>query len=204
MHGPARPDRRHARSAALIVKELLVGLAFAFSSRVLFAAVSAAGSLLDTLIGFSFGALVDPITGNQSPGPLAALRARRRGGLHRDRRRRLGHPGPRAHLRARPARRRPAHRLAGRRRRSTRSPAIFASALEVAAPVMIAVIITDAAFGVVSRVVPQLNVFAVGFPAKVDRRPARRRRLAAVRRRLDLRRAAAVASPPRCTSLKVA
>ena len=27
--------------------------------------------------------------------------------------------------------------------------------------------ITDAAFGVVSRVMPQLNVFAVGFPAKV-------------------------------------
>jgi flagellar biosynthetic protein FliR len=33
--------------------------------------------------------------------------------------------------------------------------------------VIIAVIITDAAFGVVARVVPQLNVFAVGFPAKV-------------------------------------
>jgi hypothetical protein len=34
--------------------------------------------------------------------------------------------------------------------------------------VLLALIITDAAFGVVSRVVPQLNVFAVGFPAKVD------------------------------------
>jgi flagellar biosynthetic protein FliR len=32
---------------------------------------------------------------------------------------------------------------------------------------MLAVIITDAAFGVVSRVMPQLNVFAVGFPAKI-------------------------------------
>ncbi len=32
---------------------------------------------------------------------------------------------------------------------------------------MLALILTDAAFGVVSRVVPQLNVFAVGFPAKV-------------------------------------
>jgi flagellar biosynthetic protein FliR len=41
------------------------------------------------------------------------------------------------------------------------------SALEVAGPVMLALILTDAAFGVVSRVVPQLNVFAVGFPAKV-------------------------------------
>jgi flagellar biosynthetic protein FliR len=32
---------------------------------------------------------------------------------------------------------------------------------------VLALTLTDAAFGVVSRVVPQLNVFAVGFPAKV-------------------------------------
>jgi flagellar biosynthetic protein FliR len=37
----------------------------------------------------------------------------------------------------------------------------------VAAPVLVALLITDVAFGVVSRVVPQLNVFAVGFPTKV-------------------------------------
>jgi flagellar biosynthesis protein FliR len=37
----------------------------------------------------------------------------------------------------------------------------------VCAPVLLAVVITDAALGVVARVVPQLNVFAVGFPAKV-------------------------------------
>ncbi len=44
---------------------------------------------------------------------------------------------------------------------------MFTSAVEIAAPVLIALMITDVAFGVVSRVVPQLNVFAVGFPAKV-------------------------------------
>jgi flagellar biosynthetic protein FliR len=44
---------------------------------------------------------------------------------------------------------------------------IFVSAVQIAAPVLIALIITDAAFGVVSRVMPQLNVFAVGFPAKI-------------------------------------
>ena len=37
----------------------------------------------------------------------------------------------------------------------------------IGAPVIIALIITDAAFGVVSRVVPQMNIFAVGFPAKM-------------------------------------
>ena len=54
-----------------------------------------------------------------------------------------------------------------RRRRARRSARVFTAALEVAAPVLVALLITDVAFGVVSRVVPQLNVFAVGFPAKV-------------------------------------
>jgi flagellar biosynthetic protein FliR len=44
---------------------------------------------------------------------------------------------------------------------------IFVSALQIAAPVLIAVTITDAAFGIVSRVSPQMNVFAVGLPAKI-------------------------------------
>jgi len=44
---------------------------------------------------------------------------------------------------------------------------VFGAALEIAAPVLVALLITDVAFGVVSRVVPQLNVFAVGFPTKV-------------------------------------
>ena len=40
-------------------------------------------------------------------------------------------------------------------------------AVEVAAPVMLALVVTDIALGMVSKVVPQLNVFAVGFPVKV-------------------------------------
>ena len=44
---------------------------------------------------------------------------------------------------------------------------IFVSALEIAAPAMLALLITDVAFGLVSKVVPQLNVFAVGFPLKI-------------------------------------
>src|SRR3954470_8091855 len=50
----------------LMIKEILVGIAFAFIIQCLFAAVSAAGSLLDTSIGFSFGSLIDPINNQQS------------------------------------------------------------------------------------------------------------------------------------------
>ena len=42
-----------------------------------------------------------------------------------------------------------------------------AGSTPICAPVLLALVITDAALGVVTKVVPQLNIFAVGFPAKV-------------------------------------
>ncbi len=152
--------------AGLIGKEILVGAAYAYTLAAMFAALEVAGSFLDTLIGFSFGGLVDPITGNQN-----AVLARMYGliglmifiaiggdtwviqGLARtydvigvDQTPSIGALVAGA-----------AHAFS----------TIFLSAIQVAGPIVLALILTDAAFGVVSRVVPQLNVFAVGFPAKV-------------------------------------
>ena len=188
----ARPAASRSTSLALgglMLKELLVGLAFAFALGALFAARQR------RRLAARHARSASPSARSSTRSPatsrrvlVAALRARRRRGLHRHRRRRLGHPGPRAHLR--------------RSCRSLDAPALGSLVAGVAARVhrrsspprsrsprrcCSRVIITDAAFGVVSRVVPQLNVFAVGFPAKVDRRPAAHRRLAAVRRRLDRR-----------------
>jgi flagellar biosynthetic protein FliR len=150
----------------IAAKELMVGLAFAFAISVLFAAVNAAGALLDTLIGFSFGALVDPITGNNSSilGQLYALvgvaifiavngDAWVIQGLYRTYELVPLVDAPSV-----------ASMTAGVQEAFS---GIFVAAFELAAPVVLAVILTDAAFGVVSRVVPQLNVFAVGFSAKV-------------------------------------
>ena len=39
--------------------------------------------------------------------------------------------------------------------------------LEISAPVVIALVITDAAFGLIARAVPQMNMFFVGLPAKI-------------------------------------
>ena len=44
---------------------------------------------------------------------------------------------------------------------------VFVVALEIAAPVAIALLLADVAFALVSRAVPQMNVFAVGLPAKI-------------------------------------
>jgi flagellar biosynthetic protein FliR len=152
--------------AGLILKEALVGFAFAFAVAVLFAAVSAAGSFLDTLIGFSFGGLVDPVNGNQSSvlsqlytliGVMVFIAIGGEVWMVQG----LAKTYDLVGLTQMPA----LGALVGGAQHTFSS--IFISAVELAAPVLIALIITDAGFGVVSRVMPQLNVFAVGFPAKI-------------------------------------
>jgi flagellar biosynthetic protein FliR len=152
--------------AGLVFKELLIGLAFAFALGALFAAVTVAGSFVDTLIGFSFGALVDPINGTSTTilaqlytmlGVLVFIAidgdAWVLGGLARtfDVVGVLQMPSINA-------------MVAGA---DEAFVGIFAAAVQIAGPIMLALILTDVAFGLVTRVVPQLNVFAVGFPAKL-------------------------------------
>ena len=152
--------------AGLVGKELLVGAAFAFCLGALFAAITVAGSFLDTLIGFSYGGLVDPISGTTSS-VLAQLYGLIGLGIF------IAIDGdawviqglartyelvPLDALPSLPS------LVAGA---NAAFVGIFAAALQVAGPVLLALIVTDAAFGVVTRVVPTLNVFAVGFPAKI-------------------------------------
>ncbi|MBX5469455.1 MAG: flagellar biosynthetic protein FliR [Thermoleophilaceae bacterium] len=150
----------------LVVKEILVGLAFAFAVGATIAAVSAAGSFLDTAIGFSYGSVIDPITGAQSQvlsqlyGLVGVLIFIAIGGdawVVQG----LARTYDLVPLDAMPS----IPDLVGGAQHAF--VGIFGSALEIAAPVLLAVIVTDAAFGLVSRVVPQLNVFAVGMPAKI-------------------------------------
>jgi flagellar biosynthesis protein FliR len=152
--------------AALVAKELLVGMAFSFGIAALFAAFTAAGAILDLSIGFMLGGVVDPLSGTQSSllqqlytmiGVLVFIAIGGDGwviaGLART-------------YEAVPLLESPelgsltaAAQLA--------FSGIFTAAIQVCAPVLLALVLTDAALGVVSKVVPQINVFAVGFPAKV-------------------------------------
>ncbi len=150
----------------LVLKEMLVGLGFSFALAALFAAVQVAGSLADLMVGFSFGALVDPITGTNG-GVLNQLYAlvgvmifvAINGdawviqGLARS-------------YEAVPLTEAPAIGTLVEGAQVAFS-GIFGAAIEICAPVLLAALLTDVAFGLVSRVMPQLNVFGVGFPAKV-------------------------------------
>lgn len=150
----------------LFAKELLVGVAYAFCIGALFAAVTVAGTYLDTSTGFSYGSLVDPLTGAQSTvltqvynllGVMVFLAIGGETWLIQGMARSfdlvplLSTPDLTA-------------LTAGALGAFTQ---LFVTALEIAAPIMLALLLTDAAFGMVARVVPQMNVFAVGFPAKI-------------------------------------
>ena len=152
--------------AGLLLEQLLIGGALAFAVGAMFAGIQTAGSFLDSISGFSFGAQLNPLTGSQDAvlsrlyglvatavfvavgGDAWVLR-----GLGRTFE--LLPLGRAANLRS---------VVGGSVEAFT---GIFTAAIELAAPVMLAVLITDIAFGMVSRVVPQLNVFAVGFPVKI-------------------------------------
>ena len=167
MQGAKRPVPTDAFALAeLAVKEILIGLAFAFAVAVVFNALAIAGSFLDTLVGFSFGSLVDPITGTQSPvlsqiyslvGVMVFIAIGGDGWMIRG----LAETYDLVPLLAFPS----IGALVGGANAAFVN--IFFSAIQIAAPVLIAVTITDAAFGIVSRVSPQMNVFAVGMPAKI-------------------------------------
>jgi flagellar biosynthesis protein FliR len=161
-HIPSQP----LQIAGLLLAGVVVGAGFAFAVGAVFAAVHHAGAIIDSIAGFGFGSMIDPVNGN-SGGVLTQLYSLV--GLMIF----LAIGGD-------------AWMLRGLARTFTLVPltrgpklnslaagalqsfgAIFTSAIEVAAPAMLALLITDVAFGMVSRVVPQLNVFAVGFPVKV-------------------------------------
>jgi flagellar biosynthesis protein FliR len=165
MHGQSIPTQP-LQVAGLMVVNILVGLLFAYAIAALMWAVQTAGGFADIVSGFSFGATVDPVNGNPG-GTFAEL---------------YGLIGVMLFI----AIGGDAWMLRGIARTFTLIPltkapqlgslanaaemsfsSIFTSALEVAAPVIMALLITDVAFGMVSRVVPQMNVLSVAFPLKV-------------------------------------
>jgi len=168
---PVAAAGRHLPSApvpiaGLVLEQLLIGGALAFAMAAVFAAVQAAGTFLDATAGFSFGAQLNPLTGTQDA-TLTRLYTMVGTAVF------VAVGGDAWVLRglAKTFSLAPLGSGVSITNISTGSlsafGSIFAAAIEVAAPVMLAVLVTDIAFGMVSRVVPQLNVFAVGFPVKI-------------------------------------
>ena len=148
------------------VKELILGMLFGYTARLVFFAVQFTGEIIGIDIGFGVVNIIDPMSAEQISvigtfknliaivtflaidGHHVLLNALTRsfdmlplGGIHLT-------PGLGEGI-------------------IDMTAAVFVMAVQMAAPVITALFLTSLALGIIARTVPQMNVFVVGFPLKI-------------------------------------
>lgn len=159
----ALPPLASWEALLLLGREAFIGLLLGFSLRLAFAAIDVAGEMIGMQMGLSFAIFYDPQHAAQTPvlseflGLLALLVF-----LALD-----GHLLTLSLLAESyrwfplaPATFQPS----GLSRLFAWSAVIFSAGLMLALPLLTALLIANLAMGVLARVAPQLNIFAVGFP----------------------------------------
>lgn len=151
----------------LLVQQLLIGLSLGFAVRLVFAAVELAGELIGLQMGMNFAGFFDPVMASQSTAAsrffatlvsflfivtnghlrvievvVASLQAFPVG------------PEPFAFLRA--------------VQPQTWGAQIFSMGLWIALPMMAVMLFVNLVLGVIARVTPQFNIFALGFPITIS------------------------------------
>ncbi len=155
-----------AEIAVLAVKEVLVGVAIAFSVSLAFAAVAFAGGLIDLTVGFAFANVVDPLQNTQISviGQFYSLLASAVFVT-------IGGPdlliaGVVRSFEIVPVTEMPEWAvLSGAIVASIGG--LFSVGLQVAAPVIVTLLVTDAAIGFLARIAPQMNIFGIELPGKI-------------------------------------
>ena len=154
-----------APGLTLVAQEVMVGLTIGFVARLLFTGFEIAGEIIGLQMGMSFAAFFDPQAGTGNPvgrivnsisllsfvainGPLALLATVAES---------LTWLPPGSPVGDFLASRSPVQ-LGGE---------LFALGLSLALPFMAMLLFVNVALGIVSRVAPQLNLFAVGFPVTI-------------------------------------
>jgi len=150
---------------ALVIKEVLVGLVIGFVIYTMTAVLTGAGQLIDFQMGFTMGAAIDPVYGVQTPMMgnfqmvLATMILLATNSHH--------------------------YLIVAMVKSYVYIPIIpsslssnylfyvqlvshvFALAIQLAMPVFGALLVSDIGVGLLSRTVPQLNIFSIVFPVKV-------------------------------------
>lgn len=146
----------------IMIQQIIIGVAMGFAIRLVFTAVEMAGELSGLQMGLGFASFYDPMNSSYSPviarwlGMIAALAFLATNG----------------HL----------YMLSALAESFSTLPignampnqgfynvvnwggSIFAFGLQIALPIVAALLITNIALGILTRAAPQLNLFAVGFP----------------------------------------
>lgn len=163
---PANVELFSGVSLVITLQELVIGVAMGFVLQMIFDAVEMAGQLIANSMGLSFATSVDPLHGASTPvlgqfytimvtltflalnGHLLFIESMTQSfsllpiGLTR-----LGRDGLWMLV--------------------TFGSTVFSGALMLALPGLVAMLIVNFGFGVMSRAAPSMNLFAVGFPASL-------------------------------------
>ena len=160
-----QPSLGSPAALAMVAHEVLVGLAIGFAARLVFAAFELAGEIIGLQMGLSFAGFFDPGggTGNAigrvfgatgtlifiaANGPLMLIAA-------------VVQSFESFPLDSHP------FAFAARLSPAAFGTELFALALAIALPFITLLLFVNLALGVVARVAPQLNVFAIGFPVTI-------------------------------------
>ena len=161
----AVPDRT-AEYALAVAAQVAVGLALGLLTTLVLAAVDVAGSLADYASGFSYGAILDPVNGAQSAAFarltsvtfLALLMATE------------GYQtilaGFVASFRALPVDTAPSLAAGAGPLLGAALSGVFVAALQIGAPLLGVLFLTEVALALAARFVPQANALVVGLPVK--------------------------------------
>lgn len=147
------------------ITELLIGTAMAFGLHCAFGAFSVAGKMLDLQIGFSVGAIFDPVT--RAASPLLGTLLTSLGAV-------IFYAMEGHHLLVRMVaysfEKVPMGSVLPWRAAKPfvdQFGAMFVLGLTLAAPVVVALFLVDVGLGIVSRTMPQMNVFLISLIVKI-------------------------------------
>lgn len=150
---------------ALLIKETLMGLVMGFLMNLITNIMQGAGQLIDYQMSFTMGNVIDPINGMQSPlsGSFLALIAT------------MLLLATNSHYYILAAIVKSYHYLPINPTGLSYSPAffiaitskVFVLSLQIAMPIFGAIFLADIGVGLLSKTVPQLNIFSVIFPVKI-------------------------------------
>jgi flagellar biosynthetic protein FliR len=162
---PALPatDPMSLAGLLILMQEMVIGAAMGFSMRVVFGAVEMAGEISGLTMGFGFATFFDPQTRARSSAlaqflALLTLMLFLALNVHLTMLATLARSFIDLPVSAAPA------GAQGFRQLALWGGLIFSSGVQLALPIIAALLLTNIALGILTRAAPQLNLFGIGFP----------------------------------------
>lgn len=162
---PALPaaDPMSFAGLLIVIQQLVIGLAMGFAMRIVFAAVEMAGEIAGLTMGFGFATFFDPQTRARTSAiaqflALITLMLFLALDIHLMMLSTLAESFTTLPISAAPG------GTSGFRQIAAWGGLVFSAGVQLALPLIAALLLTNIALGILTRAAPQLNLFGIGFP----------------------------------------